>query len=207
MTEVTTLPVRIREKGGRGSARAARREGWVPAIIYGGKDEPRMIDVNQNELHKQWFQGGFMKKLFKLSTGEKEQLVLPRDVQLHPVSDWPLHLDFQRVDDSTKAKVFVTVNFLNADTSVGLKRGGVLNVVRHEVEVLAPVMSIPEAFEIDLADADIGDSIHADVVELPKGVEFTIDRNFTIATIAAPSGGVKDDAEGEGEEGEGEGEE
>ncbi len=138
---------------------------------------------------------------------DAHQPVIPRDLQLHPVKGYPIHVDFMRVDDKTQINVAVPVRFINEEESAGLKRGGVLNVVRHEVEVYAPATAIPEVFEIDVSGLDIGDGIHASVVDLPKGVKLVItDRDFTIATVAAPSAvrsaSDDDEAEAASEEGD-----
>lgn len=202
MTDIVTLPAAKREKLGRGAARAARRAERVPAVIYGGDGAPESITIEKRLIDREILKGGFMKTLLNIDVDGTVTRVLPKDVQLDPVRDWPVHIDFIRMGKGARTAVFVPVEFLNEGTSVGLKRGGVLNVVRQDVELMVDVDNIPEKIEIDLAERNIGDSIHVDDVTLPAGTTPTIRRNFTIATIAAPSGGVKD--EGEGDEGEAE---
>ena len=188
MADIHTLAAEPRRMGGKGTARAARRAGRIPAVIYGNKEEPVMVTLErrvvENELHK----GGFFNQLIDLDVGGARHRVLPRDAQFHPVTDVPLHVDFLRFSADRKINVEVRVVFRNEEASPGLKLGGVLNVVRHEVEVACIADRIPEHFEIDLTGLGIGDSIHAHSLTLPEGVELTItDRDFTIATIAAPT--------------------
>lgn len=179
-----------RKQTGTGGARAARREGWVPGVIYGGDQPPVAINLKANEINKAYLNGRLRAHLAKIDVpGESgQQPVIARDVQVHPVKGHPIHVDLMRVDDKTRIDVEVAVRFINEDKSPGLKKGGVLNVVRHGVEVYAPATAIPEVFEIDVTGLDVGDGIHASAIALPKGVTFVItDRDFTIATIAAPS--------------------
>jgi large subunit ribosomal protein L25 len=187
---------------GTGGARKTRREGWIPGVLYGGGAEPVAIRLKANEINNAYKRGKLRPQLAKIDVpGEDgQQPVIPRDVQLHPVKGMPVHVDFMRVDEKTRINVEVPVRFLNEETSPGLKRGGVLNVVRHAVEVYAPATAIPDHFEIDVADLDIGDAAHVSLITLPKGVTLvTTDRDFTIATIAAPSAvrSADDDAEGD----------
>jgi large subunit ribosomal protein L25 len=171
----------------------------VPAVIYGDKKDPMMISLEPRELRKQLHTGNFFATVYsvEIAGGEKVR-VLPRDVQFHPVRDETLHVDFLRVSKSTRTKVMVSCDFINEDDCLGLTRGGMLNVVRHEVEVICGVDDIPEHFALDLTGLDIGDSIHASALKLPEGVELTIsDRDFTIATIAAPT--LKTEAEEDAE--------
>ncbi|MBO6827710.1 MAG: 50S ribosomal protein L25/general stress protein Ctc [Sneathiella sp.] len=192
-----------RDRVGKGTSRALRREGRTPAVIYGDKKEPVSVSVETKELVKLINKGGFLSNIVEVQVGKTKHNVLPRDIQLHPVKDSPVHVDFLRVSAKSQIAVNVPVVFLNEDKCQGLVRGGVLNVVRHEVELMVPASDIPENIEFDLSESDIGDSIHISSFKLPKGVEPTItDRDFTVATIAAPSGGVGDDTEAEGEEGE-----
>ncbi|MFQ5535742.1 MAG: 50S ribosomal protein L25/general stress protein Ctc, partial [Sphingomonadales bacterium] len=161
--------------------------------------------IETKELREQLQAGEFISSVFELVAGDKTQRVLPRDVQFHPVTDWPLHVDFLRVEEDTVVPILVRCVWTGEDTSPGLTRGGVLNVVRHEIELLCPAGAIPETIECSVADLDIGDGLHISDVQLPKGVSPRItDRDFTIVTIAAPSGHTPE-AEG-AEEGEGEGE-
>jgi len=178
----------VRERAGKGAARAVRRTGRVPGVIYGGKQDPRLISVDPRDLRKGLEEGVFFSTIYNLKIGAETERVIPRDVQMHPVKVMPEHVDFMRVSADTKITVDVPVHFLNEEECPGLKRGGVLNIVRHEVEVYCGIDSIPHGFDLDLTGLDIGDSIHASKLGLPAGVELTItDRDFTIATIAAPT--------------------
>ncbi|GAB4123462.1 MAG: 50S ribosomal protein L25/general stress protein Ctc [Rhodothalassiaceae bacterium] len=189
MAQVLTLNVASREKAGKGSARAARRAGLVPAVIYGAKKAPVLVSIKRNELAAIISKGGFLSHQFDLviDSGAKER-VLPRDIQLHPVTDMPLHVDFLRLAKGSTVTVEVPVHFSNHKASPGLKRGGVLNIVRHEVELEVPADAIPEALEADLTGLEINDTLKISAIALPEGCRPTIaDRDFTIATIAAPS--------------------
>ncbi len=202
MVDVTSLAASSRSLSGTGPARTARRAGLVPAIIYGNNLEPVSISVERKALERQIHVPGFFIRLVDVSLDGETHRVLPRDVQFHPVSDVPLHVDFLRFSAERKITVAVPVHFNNEEESPGLKRGGVLNIVRHEVEVLCTADNIPQIFEIDLTGLEIGDAVHASMVALPDGVAFTItDRDFTIATIAAPTV-VAEEAAEEAEEGE-----
>ncbi len=204
MVDVNTLVASSRSQSGKGPARAARREGLVPAVIYGNDLEPLTINVERKALERQIHVPGFFIRLVNVNFDGESHRVLPREVQFHPVSDAPLHVDFLRFSADRKITVAVPVHFENEEESPGLKRGGVLNIVRHEVEVLCTADNIPQIFEIDLTGFEIGDAVHASTIELPEGVTFTItDRDFTIATVAAPTV-VADEAAAEGEEIEGE---
>jgi len=202
MVDVISLVASARTQSGKGPARAARRDGMVPAVIYGDKLEPVSVNVERKELERQIHVPGFFIRLIDVNFDGGSHRVLPREVQFHPVSDVPMHVDFLRFSADHKITVEVPVQFQNEEESPGLKRGGVLNIVRHDVEVLCTADNIPQIFEIDLTGFDIGDAVHASRVPLPEGVTFTItDRDFTIATIAAPTV-VSDEAAAEGEEGE-----
>jgi large subunit ribosomal protein L25 len=185
MAQTYELKASARTRVGKGSARALRREGNIPAVIYGDKQPPLSIAVNAKDVSKKLHAGGFLTHVATIDVdGEKIQ-VLPRDYQLDPVKDFLVHVDFLRVSASSKITVEVPVHFLNQDISPGLKRGGVLNVVRHEIELEVSVTDIPEFIAVDLKDAEIGDSIHISAIALPAGAVPTIrDRDFTIATIA-----------------------
>ena len=188
MAEIQTIAAASRERGGKGTARAARRAGKVPAVIYGNNEEPILITVDGVKLEQELNKSGFLIRLLDVEVDDKKHRVLPRDTQFHPVTDRPIHVDFLRYSAERKLTVEVPVRFLNEDDSPGLKTGGVINVVRHAIEVACVADSIPESFEIDLAGLEIGDSIHASALILSEGVELTItDRDFTIATIAAPT--------------------
>ena len=208
MTNVRTIEAVDRPKVGRGPARAARRAGLVPAVVYGGARDPRAISVTLKDLNLHLHAGGFTNSLFELKLGDKTQRVLPRDIQFDPVTDWPVHVDFMRVEEDTRVTIRVPVTWVGEEESPGLRRGGVLNIVRHEVELSCPADSIPEHIVVDLTGTDIGDSIHISQVDLPKGAKPTItDRDFTIVTIAAPSGMSESTGGEEEEEAEEEGEE
>ena len=188
MSDITVLTAAARERVGKGSAREARRHGQVPAVIYGDKKAPASITIEQKVLIRYLETGGFFNTLFDIKLDGKLNRVLPRDVQLHPVTDIPEHVDFLRVTSTTRISVEVPVEFLNEDESPGLKTGGVLNVVRYNVEVSCTPDLIPTSLVLDLAGTEIGDSLHISAVNLPEGVTPTItDRDFTIATIAAPT--------------------
>jgi large subunit ribosomal protein L25 len=203
MSENTTISAEQRKRVGKGSARAARRAGLVPAVIYGDKKEPLGINMSTREITKIVHQPGVFGRLIEIEVGGKKSTVLTRDIQFHPVSDNILHMDFLRVSGSAMVAVGVPVEFINEDLCPALKIGGVLNVVRHEIELNCPATAIPEKIIIDLNDLKIGDSIHISAIELPEGVEPTItDRDFTVATLQSPGGGVKNEDEDEAAEGE-----
>jgi large subunit ribosomal protein L25 len=185
-SEIIALKATARPRAGKGAARQARREGNVPAVIYGDNQSPEIIALEYNELWKQILKGHFTASVFDIDIAGKGKIrVIPRDVQVDPVKDFPIHVDFLRVGKDGIIRVAVPVKFTNEALSPGLKRGGILNIVRHEVEVFCPYDRIPEAFEINLEGLEIGKSIHISAVELPDGVSPVIaNRDFTIATIA-----------------------
>jgi large subunit ribosomal protein L25 len=192
------LKAEAREKVGKGSARETRRNGKVPAVIYGDKQPPLAIALPYKELYYKIHGGGFMTTIATIDVDGKKIQVLPKDYQLDPVRDFPMHVDFLRIGKDTVVTVEVPVHFINEEKSPGIKRGGTLNVVRHEVEFTVPANAIPEFITVDLAGTDIGDSLHISAVKLPAGVKPTIsDRDFTIATIASSSAmkSVEDEAE------------
>jgi len=203
MAVVETVPASPRDGVGKGSARQARRDGQVPAVIYGNKEEPVLLTLERRVLIKELDNPQFFIQLIDVEVDGAKHRVLPRDVQFHPVSDTPMHVDFLRFDPKRKISANVPVVFEGEDESPGLKSGGVLNIVRYEVEVLCTADNIPPELILQLAGLDVGDSMHASAVTLPTGVEFAItDRDFTIATIAAPTIAVEPAAGEEGEEGE-----
>jgi len=184
MSSNIVLNVDVREGTGKGAARAARREDLVPGVLYGGDQDPVSINLRGNEIRKALLTGQFISHMMELEHDGKRQKVIARDIQFHPVSDAPMHIDLFRVTEKTRIDVEVTVHFINEEKCPGLKRGGVLNVVRHVVELNCPAGAIPEAIEADLSGLDIGDSIHISAIPLPKGVTSTItDRDFTVATL------------------------
>ncbi|MFM5952807.1 MAG: 50S ribosomal protein L25/general stress protein Ctc [Novosphingobium sp.] len=189
MSDMLTLPAETRERAGKGASRALRREGRVPAVVYGGNEDPIAIHVEEKLLIKQLGTGHFFNSIVEVEVGGKKLRTLPKDVAFHPVSDRPLHADFLRVSKNATVHVNVPVVFTNEDASPGLKRGGVLNIVRHELDLVCEADKIPDQVEIDVTGFDVGDSIHISHVKLPKGSTSGItDRDFTIATIVAPSG-------------------
>jgi large subunit ribosomal protein L25 len=187
MSETLTLPAETR-RAGKGASRALRREGRVPAVVYGGNDEVLSIHVEEKELRRQLGTGHFFNSIVEVEVGGAKVRTLPKDVAFHPVSDRPLHVDFLRLSANAKVTVEVPVHFINEAASPGLKRGGVLNIVRHELELVCDADSIPDEIAIDVTGLDIGDSVHISHVQLPEGSASAItDRDFTIATIVAPS--------------------
>jgi large subunit ribosomal protein L25 len=190
MAESDIFYCEVRERTGTGGAREARRQGWVPGVLYGGDKGPVSIRLKQKEVLLAYSAGRMRSHLAKIDVPGQDYLqpVLARQVQVDPVTDLPIHVDMMRVDENTRIDVAIVVRFLNEETSPGIKRGGVLNIVRHEVEVYAPATAIPEYLEADCDGLDIGDAIKISAIKLPAGVTPVItDRDFTIATIAAPS--------------------
>ena len=186
------LKAEARERVGKGSSRELRRNGLIPAVIYGDKQAPISIALSTNEVTKRIHAGGFMTTVATIDLNGEKISVLPKDYQLDPVRDFTMHVDFLRVSASSTVTVEVPVHFVNEDKSA-IKTGGVLNIVRHEVELLCPADNIPEFITVDLAGHKIGDSLHISHVKLPAGVTPVIaDRDFTIATIVAPAGGVSE---------------
>lgn len=201
MSDALKLPAEMRERAGKGASRALRREGRVPAVIYGGKEEPTSIHVEEKLLARQLGTGHFMNSIVMIELDGKTTRTLPKDVALHPVSDRPIHVDFLRLAKDAKIEVQIPVVFVNEEASPGLKKGGVLNVVRHELDLVCESDKIPGEIEIDVTGLEVGDSIHISTVTLPAGSESAItDRDFTIATVVAPSALKR--AEGESEDGE-----
>ncbi len=191
------LKAETRERVGKGSARAIRREGKIPAVIYGDKQPPLAIVVSYKDIFYKIHGGGFMTTVATIDVDGKKIRVLPKDYQLDTVRDFPMHVDFLRVSAKSEVTVNVPVHFINEEKSPGLKRGGVLNVVRHDVEFVCPADSIPDSITVDLEGTEIGDVIHISSIKLPKGVKPVIaDRDFTVATVAG-SAAAKSDADGE----------
>ena len=188
MSDQLTLSAETRDRAGKGASRELRRQNRIPAVIYGNKQEPELIHVEEKALIKLLMTGHFSNSVVELDLGGKKQITLPKDVAFHPVSDRPLHVDFLRIVKGAKVEVNVPVVFINEELSPGLKRGGVLNIVRHELELICDNDKLPDDIQIDVTGFDVGDSIHISNVTLPKGTESKItDRDFTIATIVAPS--------------------
>ncbi|MBB3941159.1 large subunit ribosomal protein L25 [Novosphingobium fluoreni] len=201
MSDTLNLPAETREGVGKGASRVLRREGRVPAVIYGNKEEPLSIHVEAKELVRLLGTGHFMNSIVEIEVGGKKLRTLPKDVAFHPVNDRPLHVDFLRLARNATVHVNVPVVFANEEASPGLKKGGVLNVVRHDLELVCDANSIPDQIEVDVTGTEVGDSIHISAVKLPKGVESAIsDRDFTIATIVAPSAMKSAEGDEEGTE-------
>ena len=197
MGDNLSLSATLREGVGKGAARDARRNNLVPGIIYGGSEEPLSINVKFNELLKKLNAGRFMSTLINLTVEEKTIQVICRDIQKHIVKDLPTHLDFMRLSKTARIKLFIPVVFINQDICKGIKRGGVLTVVRPEVELLVNAMEIPSALEVDIKDFEVGDTITISNIDLPSGTETTIKgRDFVIANIQAPSGLKSSENEG-----------
>jgi large subunit ribosomal protein L25 len=194
MSKAYELKAEARERVGKGSARDIRRNGRVPAVIYGDKKAPVSISLDYKDLYYKIHGGGFMHTVATLDVAGEKIRVLPKDYHVHPVSDRPMHVDFLRVSANARVTVNIPVHFINQGISVGIKRGGILNIVRHEVEFTCPVDAIPDFIEVDMASVDIGHSVHISAVKLPEGLKPTIDRDFTIATIVSPGGALEEAA-------------
>lgn len=186
MSEATELPAEIRKD--KINSRLLRDSGRIPAIVYGEKKDPLLISLDTKSIKKQIESTGFFSKQFVLNINGEKHKVLPKDLQLHPVKETIVHLDFLRIGENTRVTVSVPVIFINENLCPGLKQGGVINIVRHEVEIRSPVNKIPENLEINLDGIEIGDSIHISAVKLDTDVKPIIsDRDFTIATLAPPT--------------------
>ncbi len=203
MSDALNLPAETRERAGKGASRALRREGRVPAVIYGGKEEATPIHVEEKELVRQLMTGHFMNSIVMVEISGDKVRTIPKDVAFHPVTDRPIHADFLRLAKGSKIEVAIPVSFINEEDSPGLKKGGVLNVVRHDLDLVCEVDKIPSEIEIDVTGKEVGDSIHISEVVLPDGSESAItDRDYTIATLVAPSALKKSEDEAEAAEGE-----
>jgi large subunit ribosomal protein L25 len=188
MAETIELKAWARGRSGKGGARATRREGRIPGVLYGDKKDPENIAVDYRAISQQFHTGHFQSTIFTLDVDGTKTRVIPRGVQLDPIRDFPIHVDFMRIGKDALVTVDVPVRFLNEGASPGLKRGGVLNIVRHEIAVRCPSDAIPDHFEVDLTGLEIGDSVHISAIALPKGVRPTITgRDFTVATIVGRS--------------------
>jgi len=191
--ETIDIKAEARSQVGKGSARAARRAGLVPAVIYGNKETAVSVTLNANQWRQLMHKPGIFSQLININVNNETHFVLPRDIQQHPVSEEAMHVDFLRVTKNATVAVGITVEFLNEDKCTGLKLGGVLNIVRSQVELNCPAISIPEKLTVDLEGLNVGHTIHISSIELPEGCTPTItDRDFTVATIAAPRGGLDD---------------
>ncbi|MBI1385648.1 MAG: 50S ribosomal protein L25/general stress protein Ctc [Rhizobiales bacterium] len=197
MVDAIELKATARKLGGKGAAKQIRRKGLVPAVVYGDKKAPEPVVLEYMPIKKQYDTGHFLSTIYTLDVDGKSVRVLPREIQLDPVRDFIIHVDFLRVSKDSAITVYVPVKFLNEDKCPGLKRGGALNVVRHEVELICPGDRVPDFIEVNLEGVEIGHSVHISAVKLPEGTKPTIaDRDFTIATIAGAGGGEQK-AEGE----------
>lgn len=195
-TAAKELKAQARSGVGKGAARALRREGLIPAVIYGDKKAPLPISISYNEAMKSIYAGGFLSHIITVDVDGEKHRVIPRDYQLDPVKDKALHVDFLRVGKGTKLNVQVHVNFINDDQSPGIKRGGVLNIVHHTLDLTVDADHIPEEVVVDLAGLDVGDSVHISSIKLPTGAsDHSHETDLTIATIVAPSGLRAEEAE------------
>jgi len=206
MAEAIELKAWARQSAGKGGARQVRRDGRIPGIIYGDKQEPQNIALDIKAISKQLQTGHFQSTIFTLDVDGTKTRVIPRGVQLDPVRDFPIHVDFMRLGKDALVTVDVPVHFLNEAASPGLKRGGVLNIVRHDIPVRCPADKIPDHFDVDLTGVEIGDSLHISSIALPEGVTPTItDRDFTVATVVGRAAEEAPAAEAEGAEAAAEG--
>lgn len=205
MSKNYALEAESRDAAGKGVARSLRREGKTPAVIYGDKKEPVKISLDSNTINVEYNKGHMFTTLCDLEIGKDKHLVLARDVQLNPVTDIIEHVDFLRVNQKTKIAVMVPVNFINEEASPGMKEKGILAITRHDLEVVCKAVNIPDEIEVDLTGKEHGDSVKSTDAKLPEGAKFVIDdRDFTIATIAAPKRAAEVEETSEGEEGEAE---
>ncbi|MGF7152833.1 50S ribosomal protein L25/general stress protein Ctc [Novosphingobium gossypii] len=204
MSDTLNLPAETRDRAGKGASRALRRDGRVPAVIYGGNEEPLAIHVQEKELARQLGTGHFFNSIVEVEVGGKKFRTQPKDVAFHPVSERPLHADFLRVAKGATVTVKVPVVFQNEELSPGLKRGGVLNIVHHDLELVVDADNIPHEIVVDVTGFDVGESIHLNHIKLPKGAEVVVHgEDDTVASIAAPSALRSEEGdtttEGEGE--------
>ena len=198
MAEMVELMAEVRDATGKAAMKKIRKQGMTPAVLYGGDQPPQNLTVERKVIAKQVESGQFLSSIYMLDIGGKKIRVIPRDIQLDVVRDFPIHVDFMRISASSRVEVEVTVHFINEQDSPGLKRGGVLNVVQHQIELSCPANAIPEAIEVDLTGLDIGDAIHISAIKLPPNVKPVIDRDFTIATVVGSSA-MKPEVEDTGE--------
>lgn len=202
MAKTVKLEAELREKAGKGVARALRREEKTPAVIYGGKDAPVSITLSTHDLTMEYHKGKMFTTLYDIKADGKETMVLPRDIQLHPVTDNVMHVDFLRVTEKTKLVVSVPVNLINAERSPGMEDKGILNTVRYEVDLLVSATKIPDQIDVDMTGKEHGDSIKLSDAIMPEGAQNASDRDVTIAVINAPKRAAVEETEGETAEGE-----
>ncbi len=205
MADVITIEAEVRDRVGKGASRAVRRAGSVPAVIYGDNKEPISIQIPLNKIVRLINRGGFLSHTYEITAGKSKATVLPRDLQLHPVTDVPMHIDFLRLAKGAMVTMAVPVKVVGEEESEGLKRGGVINYTRHDIELNVPASSIPEFIEVSVAALDLNHAVKISDITLPEGCTPTItDRDFTICAIVAPSGlksaeGAADDEDAEAE--------
>ena len=202
MVMTSNLSAETRASVGKGNSRSLRREGRIPAIVYGNKLEPLAISLSEKDLNTELRKEGFFNKLCDLELGKEKILVLPQSIALHPVTDRAEHIDFLRVSDTTKVTIEIPVKFENEEECPGIKKGGILNVVRFSIEVSCPASNIPELFIVDLTGLELGDSIRfSNIKDVTEGVIPTItDRDFIIASVVAPAALVSEEVETEEDE-------
>ena len=194
MSETKQIQAVARDRAGKGAARAVRRQGQVPAVIYGGGEAPQTIALDFNQTKQLIFAGHFLTTVFEIEVDGKTTRAIPRDYQLDPVKDFPVHVDFLRLAAGGSVKVVVPVHVIDQDRSPGLKRGGALQIVEHSVELMVPSDAIPDAIEVSVASLDLGSSLHLSDVTLPQGARPASQENVTLVTLVAPSGMKDDDA-------------
>ena len=200
MAKENKLSIEIRDSTGKSAVKKIIAAGKIPSVLYGLKEKPLTISINRMTVQKELKAGGFLTKIFSLDMDGKVSLAIPRDVQFHPISDLPVHVDFLRLGADSKVLVDIPTIFINHELSPGLKKGGVLNIVRRTVQINCPANNIPEEIVFDLEGLEIGDAIHISATKLPEGAEPTItDRDFTIGTVAAPTVVKEPEAAAEGE--------
>ena len=193
MPKTSSLQVQGRDRAGKGAARAVRRGGLVPAVVYGGNQDATLIALEPRTLVSLMHDPAFKTNIFEMELNGKKQRTMAMDVQLDPVSDQPLHADFRRIEKDTLVRVPIPVRFNNEAAAPGIKVGGVLNIVRHDIEVRGKPDDLPDHIDVDLTGLEIGDSVHINAIKLPNGIKPTIARNFTICTIAPPTVQVEEE--------------
>lgn len=189
------LNVELRENTGTGGARAARRNAMVPGVLYGGDKDPVAISVKVNEFRKALYTGKLLGHLVTLKHGKETQQVIAKDVQFHPVSDQPMHFDLFRVDEHQEVKIAIAVHFANQDACPAFRQGAALEVIRHDVEILAQADHIPEELVVDMTGRQMGDTIRLSDIKLPAGVKFAGDRDAMVATLKISSAAVSAEAD------------
>lgn len=199
MADIVKIEAQLREKVGKGASRAARRAGMVPCVIYGDSKDPVSIQIPGNEIIRLINRGGFLSQGYEVTVGKTKHAVLPRDLQLHPVSDLPIHIDFLRIGKGMTVTMNVPVHIIGEEASPGISRGGTLNTTRHDVELNVPANNIPEFIEADISELDINDAVRITDITLPEGVTPSVDRDFIICAVVAPSALKSADDEAEEE--------